>query len=109
MPDETKPDIKPAAGDGGEVEVITIVVRSQNTSELAFNAKMTMPFSKVANAWCKNQGMDPKTVRFCSEEGERLPLSKSIGELDLDIDLDEENDSQRKVYINAFMEQIGGC
>ncbi|TGZ81782.1 hypothetical protein EX30DRAFT_371002 [Ascodesmis nigricans] len=87
---------------------VSIVVRSQGYGELAFNVKTSHKLSKLTSRWCQHNGLDPKTVRFLTEEGQRLNPEDFIKDLDLDLEMDEE-DGLMKGYINAHMEQIGGC
>ncbi len=35
----------------------------------------------MSTAWCKNQGVDPATVRFVDDGGVRLQLDKTIEEV----------------------------
>lgn len=40
--------------------------------ELAFNIKTSHKLSKLTTRWCSHNGLDPKTVRFLTEDGHRL-------------------------------------
>ncbi|KAH0608998.1 uncharacterized protein H6S33_001226 [Morchella sextelata] len=99
---DVKPDIKPKTIAPGAP--LTIIVRSQQHGELAFKIKSSAPFYKVANAYCKTKGINPSSVRFHSD-GVRLVNDKTIAELELE---PEEDEDGLKVYIDAFLEQVGG-
>lgn len=103
-------------GEGARVAArrVNVLVRAQTGDELKFRVKGTTEFRKVANAWCTNRGVSLGTVRFHSEEGTRLELDKTIDELGLDEDDiqggedDDDEDCGPQIYVNAFMEQVGG-
>jgi hypothetical protein len=97
---DVKPDIKQGP--------ITIVVRAQNNSELAFKVKGGTTFSKIVNAYCKNKGINPKSVRFHNDGGERIDVNRTIAELDLDPEEDDDGEGP-KAYVDAYLEQTGGA
>jgi len=102
--EDQKPDVR--ASPSPPPEQITLFIRGQNNSEIKFRVKPTTNFKKVSTAWCKNQGVDPTTVRFVDDGGVRLQLDKTIEELNLE----PENDPEEGwiVYVDAFLQQVGG-
>ncbi|KAL7274702.1 hypothetical protein RUND412_002374 [Rhizina undulata] len=105
MMEEGKTDVKSKAETLGPQ--VTLLVKSQNNNELAFKVKPTTVFSKIVNAYCKNQGIEPRAVRFHDEDGMRIDVNKTIQDLELEPDTDE--DGLPRIFVNAFLEQVGGC
>lgn len=40
--------------------------------DLNFNVKPEFKFEKLAKKWCQHQQLDPKTIRFLTEDGQRI-------------------------------------
>lgn len=86
---ETKPKV--------EGEVINLIVKDGNGTEVHFKVKPHTKFEKVMSAYCQKKGMDIAHVRFLFD-GERIRKEQTPSEIGM-----EDGDS-----IDAVIEQVGG-
>lgn len=49
--------------------------------ELAFKVKSSTVFSRIVNAYCKNKGISPKSVRFHDDGGHRINIEQTVAEV----------------------------
>lgn len=58
-----------------------ITYACMHLGELAFKVKNDTVFSRIVNAYCKNRGINPKSVRFHDDGGQRIDVARTITEV----------------------------
>jgi len=87
-------DVKPTGDDA----VITIKVREQNGTEIAFKVKKSTKMSKIFEAFASRKGVELNAIRFLTPEGERVTPEHTPKMLEL----------EDEGYLDARIEQQGG-
>eukprot|EP01112_Ceratiomyxa_fruticulosa_P024240 TRINITY_DN977_c0_g2_i1.p1 TRINITY_DN977_c0_g2~~TRINITY_DN977_c0_g2_i1.p1 ORF type:complete len:100 (-),score=18.01 TRINITY_DN977_c0_g2_i1:127-426(-) len=77
---------------------ISLRVQSQDGGEVFFKIKRVTQLSKLMDAYCQRQGINPNSVRFLYD-GQRIPNDRTPKDLEMD-----DND-----VIDAVLQQTGGA
>lgn len=51
--------------------------------DLNFNVKPEFKFEKLAKKWCQHQQLDPKTIRFLTEDGQRIQNNSLVKDVSI--------------------------
>jgi hypothetical protein len=81
-----------------EVQHVQLVVKDQHGHEVTFKIKTSATLKKLKDAFCKNQGRAPGSLRFFTADGARVNDDHTPADLEL-----EDGDT-----LDAHEEQQGG-
>eukprot|EP01134_Creolimax_fragrantissima_P006514 CFRG6514T1 len=93
---EEKPPVK---NEGGDDQQLHLKVVTQEGTEVDFKIKFHTQLSKLMNAFCQRQGIERKSVRFMTPDGDQINDNDTATDLGL-----EDGDS-----IDVMQEQTGGA
>ena len=82
-------------------KIVKLYIQDQNGERVGFKAKTSAPFQKIANEYCKRKDVQVTSYNFLIDS-DRVNLLRTIEELGLDSENEEEN------IVSAVVLQHGG-